>query len=74
MFPGAPGEVSYTQERIVSAGQIRRIHDYVRVRFPKLKESIVGSRYLYVCEDGLIHYCSLPRSSRYSACGVRVRR
>jgi sarcosine oxidase len=70
-FPGAPGEVSYTQsdidaglkiarggdrlpmdldrdERIVSARQISRIHEYVRVRFPKLKEPIVASR---VCQS-----------------------
>jgi glycine/D-amino acid oxidase-like deaminating enzyme len=70
-FPGAPGEVSYTQsdidaglkiarggerlpmdldrdERIVSARQIRRIHEYVRVRFPKLNEPIVASR---VCQS-----------------------
>jgi sarcosine oxidase len=70
-FPGAPGEVSYTQsdidaglkiarggerlpmdldrdERIVSARQIRRIHEYVRVRFPRLKEPIVASR---VCQS-----------------------
>ncbi len=70
-FPGAPGEVSYTQsdidaglkiarggprlpmdldrdERIVSAWQINRIHEYVRVRFPKLKEPIVASR---VCQS-----------------------
>lgn len=37
-------------ERIVSARQIARIHEYVRVRFPKLKEPIVASR---VCQaDG----------------------
>jgi sarcosine oxidase len=70
-FPGAPGEVSYTQsdidaglkiarggerlpmdldrdERIVSARQISRIHEYVRLRFPKLKEPIVASR---VCQS-----------------------
>lgn len=70
-FPGAPGEVSYTQsdidaglkiarggerlpmdldrdERIVSARQISRIHEYVRVRFPTLKEPIVASR---VCQS-----------------------
>jgi glycine/D-amino acid oxidase-like deaminating enzyme len=69
-FPGAPGEVSYTQsdidaglkiarggerlpmdldrdERVVSARQISRIHEYVRVRFPKLREPIVASR---VCQ------------------------
>jgi len=70
-FPGAPGEVSYTQsdidaglkiarggerlpidldrdERVVSARHIKRVHDYVRVRFPKLKEPIVASR---VCQS-----------------------
>ncbi len=70
-FPGAPGEVSYTQsdidaglkiarggvrppmdpdrdERVVSARQIDRIHEYVRVRFPKLKEPIVLTR---VCQS-----------------------
>lgn len=70
-FPGAPGEVSYTQsdidaglkivrggerltmdldhdERVVSARQISRIHEYVRVRFPKLREPIVASR---VCQS-----------------------
>jgi sarcosine oxidase len=70
-FPGALGEVSYTQsdidaglkivrggerlsmdldndERIVSARQISRIHEYVRVRFPKLREPIVASR---VCQS-----------------------
>lgn len=37
-------------ERVVSARQIARIHEYVRVRFPKLKEPIVASR---VCQaDG----------------------
>ena len=35
-------------ERIVSARQISRIHEYVRVRFPKLKEPIVASR---VCQS-----------------------
>jgi glycine/D-amino acid oxidase-like deaminating enzyme len=34
-------------ERIVSARQISRIHEYVRVRFPKLTEPIVASR---VCQ------------------------
>ncbi len=70
-FPGAPGEVSYTQsdidaglkivrggprwpmdldhdERVVSARQISRIHEYARVRFPKLKAPIVASR---VCQS-----------------------
>lgn len=70
-FPGAPGEVSYTQsdidaglkivrggprwpmdldhdERVVSARQISRIHEYVRVRFPKLQGPIVASR---VCQS-----------------------
>lgn len=37
-------------ERIVSARQIARVHEYVRVRFPKLKQPIVASR---VCQaDG----------------------
>lgn len=35
-------------ERIVSAWQINRIHEYVRVRFPRLKEPIVASR---VCQS-----------------------
>jgi glycine/D-amino acid oxidase-like deaminating enzyme len=34
-------------ERIVSARQIARIHEYVRVRFPKLTQPIVASR---VCQ------------------------
>ncbi len=37
-------------ERVVSARQLARIHEYVRVRFPKLREPIVASR---VCQaDG----------------------
>jgi glycine/D-amino acid oxidase-like deaminating enzyme len=37
-------------ERVVSARQIARIHEYSRVRFPKLKEPIVATR---VCQaDG----------------------
>ncbi|MGE3888891.1 MAG: NAD(P)/FAD-dependent oxidoreductase [Vicinamibacterales bacterium] len=35
-------------ERIISARQISRIHEYVRVRFPRLKEPIVSSR---VCQS-----------------------
>jgi glycine/D-amino acid oxidase-like deaminating enzyme len=35
-------------ERIVSARQIERIHEYVRVRFPKLRQPIVASR---VCQS-----------------------
>jgi glycine/D-amino acid oxidase-like deaminating enzyme len=35
-------------ERIVSARQIARVHEYVRVRFPKLKEPVVASR---VCQS-----------------------
>lgn len=35
-------------ERIVSAWQIHRIHEYVRVRFPGLREPIVASR---VCQS-----------------------
>lgn len=37
-------------ERVVSARQLARVHEYVRVRFPKLREPIVASR---VCQaDG----------------------
>ena len=35
-------------ERVVSARQISRIHEYARVRFPKLKAPIVASR---VCQS-----------------------
>ena len=51
-------------ERIVSARQIARIHEYMRVRFPKLKEPIVASRVCQADASPNLHFV-LDRHPNY---------
>lgn len=62
------GERERTVYRTMSSGKKRhftRLHDYFQDAIAEGRSTDwrcrAGSRYIYVCEDGLVHYCSQQR-------------
>ena len=44
-----------------SYSRFNRFQKYIAQGIPRDRRCRAGSRYLYVCEDGLVHYCSQQR-------------
>lgn len=67
LSPLSPDEVA-VYDRVVAMGQgmYTRINDFQRRLIegqPNDWHCRAGARYLYVCEDGLVHYCSQQRGT-----------
>ncbi len=67
LSPLSPAEVAvYDQVVALGQGMYTRINDFQRRLIagqPNDWHCRAGARYLYVCEDGLVHYCSQQRGT-----------
>ncbi len=54
-------EVTAIDRPVVSFDRYNRFQDRLAHGLPNAWQCHAGSRYLYVCEDGLVHYCSQQR-------------
>ncbi|MCK6549437.1 radical SAM protein [Myxococcota bacterium] len=64
-LPDADREVYVEMKRLglVSFGPLMRFKDNLVDGKPNDWKCRAGARYLYICEDGLVHYCSQQRGS-----------
>ena len=53
--------VVYSQEETRSFTRINQFQDNIAQGRPNNWRCRAGARYLYICEDGLVHYCSQQR-------------